>query len=374
VRDVPRVTVAVVSRETVSQVRASLEHLVANTEPPYRLVVVDACYPKRTRAWLDRFAREHDVLLLRSDCALTPTEAHNAVVGAVDTEFIAFVDDNCFVRRGWLESLVRCADETRAGVVGPLYGFRTTRDGPETVHVLAGRAHIEVVNGRRVLDDGHERTGDDLDAATAELERTPAECAEFHCMLVRSSVFDDVGSLDEGLLSLREHLDLCMRAREAGHQVWIEPHAVAVFELPVPLPWHDLPLFVFRWSRHQNVRTLDYFAKKWNLDRPLTMKTMDLFVDPTRRLAYHFSHRLPDRVLHRLGPRVLNGVDRVVEAAVVAYQLRRRAHSRGIRVAYAPKWHVGSPDAPTDLTAADFGVADSPLSDRTLGHASQGRR
>jgi hypothetical protein len=336
------VTIGVVPRETVSQVRASLENLVAQTDSSYRLVVVDACYPSRTRAWLDRFARDNDALLLRGDCALTPSEAHNAVLEAVESEFVAFVDDNCFVRRGWLEQLLRCADDTGAGIVGPLYGFRTARDGAETVHVFAGRAHVEIVDDRRVLDDGHERTGEDLDTAAAELSRTPAECAELHCVLVRSSVYDDIGPMDEGLLSLREHLDLCMRARDAGHDVMIEPRAVAVFELPLPVPWVDRPLFIFRWSRHQNVRTLEHFAQKWDLDRDRTMETMDVFVDPTRRQAYHAAHRFPDRVLHRFGRRVLDDVvDPVAEAGVVRYQLRRRARTAGISVAHAPSWYHG---------------------------------
>jgi hypothetical protein len=338
VREVPRVTIAAVPRETLSQVRASLGNLVANTAPPHRLVIVDACYPKRTREWLDGFAREHDALLLRSDCALTPNEARNAALAAVDTEFVAFVDDNAFVRPHWLERLLECADDTGAGIVGPLYGFRTRRDGPETVHVFAGRAEVEVEDGRRVLDDRHLHSGEPLDQTVATLTRTPAGTVEFHCMLVRTEIFDAVGPLDEELLCAREHLDLCMLARDAGYDVWYEPAAIAIFELLLPVPWPDRACFVFRWSRQQNERTLSHFAEKWGLDRELTIGRTGRFVDESRRHAYHFVHRAPERVLHKLGPRVTDVIDRAVERGVVAYQLRRRARSRGIHVAHAATW------------------------------------
>ncbi len=97
-RAVPAVTVAVVPRETVSQVQASLENLIGSTRSPYRLVIVDGCYPKRTRRLARRLRGQHDATLLRSDRPLTPNEARNVVLGAVDTEYVVFLDDNCFVR------------------------------------------------------------------------------------------------------------------------------------------------------------------------------------------------------------------------------------------------------------------------------------
>ena len=265
-REVPAVTVAVVPRETVSQVQASLENLIGSTRVPYRLVIVDGCYPKRTRRWLDDFARQHDATLLRSDRPLTPNEARNAVLGAVDTEYVVFLDDNCFVRDRWLERLLECAQETGAGIVAPLYGFRTAPTGKETVHVFALQAHVETVEGSRVVVDRHLYSGKPLDEAVAELSRTRAEAAEFHCMLVRTRIFDELGPLDEQLITAREHLDVCMRARDAGYEVWYEPAAVAVYEFPIPLPSRDRAFFVYRWSRTLTARTLDHFAETWRLD------------------------------------------------------------------------------------------------------------
>ena len=167
-RGVPAVTVAVVPRETVSQVRASLENLIGSTRVPYRLVIIDGGYPKQTQRWLDTFATEHDATLLRSDRPLTPNEARtrcsarwtpNTSSSSTTTASSATVGSSvCSNPR----------QETGAGIVAPLYGFRTARTGKETVHVFALQAHVETVEGSRVVADRHLYSGKPLDEAVAE--------------------------------------------------------------------------------------------------------------------------------------------------------------------------------------------------------------
>src|SRR5262249_32096940 len=159
---------------------------------------------------------------------------------------------NCFVREGWLDALVRCADDTGAAVVGPLYGFRNGRDAAETVHVFGAEARVDVDGGLRSLVDRHSNVGMPLGEAIATLPRIQTEAVEFHCMLVRTTLFAELGPLDESLLSTSEHLDLCMLARAAGHEVWAEPTAVVVYELPLPLPRADRPGYVLRWCAEWN--------------------------------------------------------------------------------------------------------------------------
>lgn len=335
---IARVTVAVVPRETLSQARACLETLVATTEPPYRLVVVDAGYPKATRRWLERFVRLHDATLLRADCVLTPNEARNAAMQAVDTEFVVFLDDNCFVQPGWLDALIRCADETGAAIVGPMYGFRTGRHARETVHVFGAEAHIATEGGRRELVDRHFHAGMPLDEAVATMARIPTEAAEFHCLLVRTALFDELGPLDEGLLSTREHLDLCMLAREAGHEVWTDPASVVVYELPMPLPLSDRPFYVLRWCEAWNRASCTYFAQKWGLADVQGFLDLQRFTDERRNVAYRLRPRLLDRAFNKLGGRARRALDRLAQAIVVPRETRRRARSRGTTVVRRATW------------------------------------
>ena len=56
---------------------------------------------------------------------------------------------------------------------------------------------------------------------------TPAQCfwASGACMVVKSSVWKEVGGLDEGFFAHMEEIDMCWRAQLAGHQVWTVPQS-----------------------------------------------------------------------------------------------------------------------------------------------------
>jgi hypothetical protein len=342
----PRATVVVVPRgETLGQVRAVLETLVANTGSPYRLVIVDAGYPGATRQWVETFARARDATLLRAECLLSPNEARNAALASVATELVVFLDDNCFVREGWLDALVRCADETGAAIVGPLYGFRGGRDSAETVHVFGAEARIDVDGDRRSLVDRHFHAGMPLAEAIATFSRTPTEATEFHCMLVRTALFEELGPLDEGLLSTSEHLDICMQARLAGHEVWAEPASVVVYELPLPLPRADRAGYVLRWCQEWNRASYERLAEKWDITDLDGLAQVGKFADDRRRVAYQVSPRLLDRALDRLGGRPRKAMDRMAQAWIVPRETRRRARHPGTTVVHAASWQSPGPVA-----------------------------
>lgn len=50
-------------------------------------------------------------------------------------------------------------------------------------------------------------------------------------MFVRASVFDDIGILDERLTMICSDSDFCLRARQAGWDVWYEPRSVVTHSL-----------------------------------------------------------------------------------------------------------------------------------------------
>ena len=84
-------------------------------------------------------------------------------------------------------------------------------------------------------------------------------------MLVRTDVFKKLGPLDEGLMSVHEHCDLCLLVRGAGGTVYLEPDAVVTYVAPPPFEPGDRPFYLMRWSPDWNDRSLKRFIEKWNL-------------------------------------------------------------------------------------------------------------
>ncbi|MBE9041446.1 glycosyltransferase [Oscillatoriales cyanobacterium LEGE 11467] len=260
----PLVTLVVVPRERFSCARESLESIYAHTQLPFKLVYIDGNSPAKLRQYLDEQAQIRGFEIVRTDVYLYPNQARNLGLQQVRTKYLAFVDNDVIVSDGWLEALVRCAEETDAAVVGPL--MCQYEPIHEEIHFAGGQSHVWVdKTGRRRMREKMNDQGKKVDRVRSRLERSETELAEFHCVLVRRSVFDTVGSLDEGMLNTKEHLDFCLSVREADQTVYFEPESLVTYVPGAPQDLSDVHYYMLRWSDEWTLSSLHRFRDKWNL-------------------------------------------------------------------------------------------------------------
>ncbi|MDX1944583.1 MAG: glycosyltransferase [Pirellulaceae bacterium] len=266
VSPIPRATILISPREQFSQARASLESILAHRDEPVDIVYVDAGSPPKLRDWLARKAREHDFTLLRTDLCLSPNKARNLGLAQVRTPYVAFVDNDVLVTPGWLEKLVECAQSTGADVVSPLVCEGDPR--AQIVHCAGGETGVKTevrkgVVSRRFIEKIHHQ-GHPVSEVRPQLRRQPTGLAEFHCMLVRTSVFERIGPLDEGQLNTKEHCDLCLQVERTGGRVWLEPDSLVTYDYR-GRRLSDLPFFMLRWSDQWELDSLENLRRKYEL-------------------------------------------------------------------------------------------------------------
>ncbi|PYM60735.1 MAG: glycosyltransferase [Candidatus Rokuibacteriota bacterium] len=266
----PLVTIVVVPRERFSVTRRALEALYASTPRPFRLVYVDGGSPPRIRRYLAAEARSRGFELVRTERHLVPNEARNIGLRRVRTRYVVFIDNDAIPAPGWLERMVECAEETGAWVVGPLY--LVGEPDRQEIHMAAGDAGIEERPEGRRFFERHRFTGKRLDEVREHLARTPCGQVEFHCMLVRATAFERLGPLDEAMMNMAEHSDLCLLVRHAGGEVYFEPTATVTYITSGRFRWSDYRYFLRRWSEAWTDATVAHFRAKWALgaDDPVT--------------------------------------------------------------------------------------------------------
>jgi GT2 family glycosyltransferase len=315
-----RVTIVVVPRDRFSLTKKSLESVYANTDCAFDLIYVDAGSPQVIREYLEAEATRRGFQLLRCEQFLTPNEARNLALRHARTPYVVFLDNDTLVSPGWLAHLVACADETGAWVVGPLY---MEDEGTSRIHMAGGRASIVERGGKRHFVEGHFLLGVTLDAVGPHMQRGPTELLEFHCVLVRRDVFDRFGWFDEGYLSCRDCIDLCLLVREAGKLVFLEPRAVVTHLRPPPLDKMDLPYFWLRWSEAWNRASMEHFRDKWQLsdDDPSYAHHLTWLNDYRKHVLYPYR-----RALKPLGRRAAQFIDKYVYRPLEP-MLNRRAYS-----------------------------------------------
>lgn len=260
----PRVTVVVIPRERFSRTDVSLDSLYRHTTEPFHLIYVDGHSPPPIRGYLERQAREKGFRLIRLPHFVPTSQARNIGFRQVNTPYVVFVENDVLLRPGWLEALIRCAEETGAPVVSPLY--LEHRYEREIVHVAGGVAHLESVNGRRRCIERHRFQGRTLAEVSHLLRREPTELIEFHCLVLRTELLRAMGGFDEGMKNTSEHVDFCLTMKEAEIPVYFEPASVVVYVQPPPFAWYDFRFYCTRWNAAWARQTVAYFASKWGLD------------------------------------------------------------------------------------------------------------
>ena len=325
----PQVTLVVVPRERFSFTAESLENIYENTDFPFKLIYVDGNSPAHIQSYLEAQAQAKKFQLVRKDYYLSPNHARNIGLRHVNTKYVVFIDNDVVVSPGWLKHLVQCAEETDAAVVGPLICQNTPVH--EVIHYAGGKANVwseskddQILWRVKGQKNYHkcQRVADVRD----QMQRQKTEVIEFHCVLVRTEIFKQIGPLDEAMLATKEHVDFYLTVAQAGGSVYFEPSSLVTFkthevrhryvnEGPT-LEWSDIPFYMLRWSDAWERSSLEHFRHKWNLIhddwlfqsryQKIGWRRKVTFIrDLSRKLTFGHHSRLLEKILF-LMEKVLN--------------------------------------------------------------------
>ncbi|MEO0406889.1 MAG: glycosyltransferase [Cyanobacteria bacterium P01_A01_bin.135] len=265
----PKITIIIAPRERFSYTQQSLESLYTHTTLPFNLIYIDGNSPAPVRRYLQDQADQRGFQLLRTDYYPSPNHARNLGLSQVTTPYVLFIDNDVEVSPGWCDHLLACAEETQATVVCPL----TCIGKPlhQKIHLAGGEARLvlEVAGDRHryKVHEKHYFVNRPVAEVQDQLQRRQCEFAEFHCMLVRTEIFQKTGLLDEKLRSTREHIDFCLSVAQAGGTLFCEPASVVTYVPDMLYRWSDLAYFMLRWSDEWEEKSLKRFRKKWSLDK-----------------------------------------------------------------------------------------------------------
>jgi hypothetical protein len=262
----PRVTLVMTVRERYRLTLRSIEDILARTPIAHRFIFAHGELP----AWLDealaglekagRLERRYFPDLQ------WPQHLRRAVIDEIDTEFVAFIDNDILVSEGWLERLLQCADETGAGVVGPVYLWGDG-DKPPKVHMAGGMLHETLIEGRpRLLKEVHGNIDGDPATVLPAMKRGPCDFVEFHCMLVRTELARAPGVLDAEIVAVHEHINTSLAIKALGRHTVLEPSVQVTYLAHAEQILEDLALMRSRWDDTATEASIQAFCRKWNVD------------------------------------------------------------------------------------------------------------
>ena len=173
----------------------------------WELILVDNASPDDTPALLRQWSDRAEVLLLQHN--LDFAGGCNAGAARARGDVLVFLNNDTEVVPGALEALVAQVAEPGVAIAGPRLLFA---DG--TIQ-HAGVGFLRNALGVMPQHVFHHQDGM-LPAARGTYE---LDCVTGACLVMRRDVFEQLGGFDEGYRNGLEDVDLCLRARMAGHRV-----------------------------------------------------------------------------------------------------------------------------------------------------------
>ncbi|CAH1906403.1 TPR_REGION domain-containing protein [Candidatus Nitrotoga sp. HW29] len=261
-----RVTIVMTIRERYSLTIQSLKSILSNTPPIFRLIFVDYQSPIWIRKQLETLAHQYGIELVDTEDSLWPNQARIKTLDRISSEYTVFIDNDVEVEPGWLEKLIACADETGAGIVGPLYLWSDGKSVPK-IHMAGGRINFyhDVCSDGLVMELEHLLINHRPEDVPEQLFRKPWDFVEYHCMLVRTRLLLEHGLLDDKIISVNDHVDVSLAAKRLGYSTYMEPASRVNYLAFADFLLGDLPIFRLRWSREAGEQCILHFAKKWGV-------------------------------------------------------------------------------------------------------------
>ena len=200
------------------------------------------------------------VKMIFSPQMLNPAEARNVGLRAISTRLAVLMDNDVYVRTGWLEALMKCEKETSAAMVVPI-----VLEDQETIHTAGNVFYVTYKKGKAYASKELALSKHTYWEGS-NLKRQKTDYGELHCQLVdvqtalKLNVYDEefreVGECDSGFIWAK-----------AGCGQWFEPAAVVDYPLPRRVEYaEDIPFFLFKWDMREILRNYLYFEKKWNIN------------------------------------------------------------------------------------------------------------
>jgi len=215
----PTVSVIIPFRDQASLTVACLDSLgMAPGHPIREVVLVDnGSVEPETTALRRRWQVTPGLRVLDHSGAFNWSAINNAAAATCDSDMLLFLNNDIEATgTDWLRALVELAQRPDVGAVGArlIYPDGTLQHAGVVLGMQGIATHL--LSGMPKGGRGYfswDRVVRGYSAVTAA------------CMLVRRSVFEQLGGFDEDLAVGFNDVDFCLRARGAGYRVLYTPHA-----------------------------------------------------------------------------------------------------------------------------------------------------
>jgi GT2 family glycosyltransferase len=240
------VSIMIPTKDKCRLLRQCIDSIEKKTDyPNYEIIVLDN--DSSDLETLDYFARIADkVRILRCPGQFNFSAINNRGAREARGEFLLFLNnDTEVIRRQWMRAMIEQAQRPEVAAVGAKLLFSDGR--MQHAGIVLGIDGIAGHAFRLMRDDATRYPA--LDDVIRDCSAVTAAC-----MMMRHSLFDEVGGFDETLPIDFNDVDLCLRLRQRRYLIVYTPLALLYHHESATRGHFHVPeyqaLFLRRWDRY----------------------------------------------------------------------------------------------------------------------------
>lgn len=248
----PKISVIIPNKDHSEELDACLTSLMDTFYPNLEIIIVENNSEERqTFEYYEEISKIPQVHLVRWKKAFNYSAINNYGVRYATGDYLLFLNNDVrgTISRDWLTEMLGVCQRPEVGAVGAKLYYPDNRIQSAGVVVgiggIAGSMFVDLPRGRQ----GYMHKASimqDLTAVTAA------------CMLMKKSVFDEVGGFSEELAVAFNDVDLCLKVRKKGYLIVFDPYAELYHDESRTRGPEDTPEKVRRFQNE-----IEYMRSNW---------------------------------------------------------------------------------------------------------------
>jgi GT2 family glycosyltransferase len=238
--DKPLVSIIIPTKGNIKLLKKCVESIETKSSyKNYEIIVVDNSKKGETKKYLENL--KHKVLSY--DKPFNFAQINNfAVKNARGVHVIFLNDDTQVISPDWIEKMLEHSVKPKVGAVGALLFYLNDTIQHAGVLIGVGGVTSHAFEGLSRNDSGYK-----------DLVQTVWECSAVTgaCLMIKKSLFEQMGGFDENFAYSFNDVDLCLRLREKGYLIIYTPHAQLYHHGTASRPYtednEEIRYFVKRW-------------------------------------------------------------------------------------------------------------------------------
>lgn len=250
----PSVTIIIPTYNALNLIKPCIESILNKTTyQNYRILVIDNRSDElETLNYLEQIEQLNDkVVVIHDSQPFNYSAINNAAVKHCDSEFVLLLNnDTEVISPEWLSEMVALGLREKAGAIGAklIYQDRRVQHGGVVIGLGGVAGHVH-----HLLDE-HEQGYFSQALLTRATSAVTAAC-----LLVKKSIYDEVGGLDEENLTVAfNDIDFCLKVMQAGYRNIWTPNALLYHYESLTRGYEDTPEKQKRFNQE-----VAYMQKRW---------------------------------------------------------------------------------------------------------------